>query len=162
LKRLSVNLARLKLPAELVVANAMTFDAPAFDAVLLDAPCSATGTIRRHPDVAWTKRPGDLVSLARLQSELLDRAVLLTRRGGLIVYCTCSLEPEEGEAQIAALLRRNPDVRRAPIEANEIGGLAQCITPLGDLRTLPCHLPAPTPRQSGLDGFFAARLRRRD
>jgi 16S rRNA (cytosine967-C5)-methyltransferase len=162
LKRLSVNLARLKLPAELVVANAMSFDAPAFDAVLLDAPCSATGTIRRHPDVAWTKRPGDIASLAKLQSELLNRAVGLTRRGGLIVYCTCSLEPEEGEAQIAALLRRNPDVRRAPIEANEIGGLAECVTPLGDLRTLPCHLPAPTPRQSGLDGFFAARLQRRE
>jgi 16S rRNA (cytosine967-C5)-methyltransferase len=162
LKRLSVNLARLKLPAELVVANATSFDAEPFDAVLLDAPCSATGTIRRHPDVAWTKRPGDIASLAKLQSDLLDRAVGLTRRGGLIVYCACSLEPEEGEAQIAALLRRNPDIRRVPIDASEIGGLGECVTPLGDLRTLPCHLPAPTPRQSGLDGFFAARLQRRE
>ena len=161
LKRLAVNLARLHLEAELVVANALTFEAHAFDAALLDAPCTATGTIRRHPDVAWTKRPGNIVTLAKLQAELLDRAVSLTRPGGAIVYCTCSLEPEEGEGQIAALLRRNPDVRRAPIDASEIGGLTECVTPLGDVRTLPCHLPAPTPRQSGLDGFFIARLRRR-
>jgi 16S rRNA (cytosine967-C5)-methyltransferase len=161
LKRLSANLARLKLPAELIVANAMTFDAPPFDAALLDAPCSSTGTIRRHPDVVWTKRPNDIVSLAKLQTELLDRAVALTKPGGLIVFCTCSLEPEEGEGQIAALLRRNPDIRRVPVDASEIGGLSECVTPLGDVRTLPCHLPAATPRQSGLDGFFAARLRRR-
>jgi 16S rRNA (cytosine967-C5)-methyltransferase len=152
---------RLKLPAELLVADALTFDAPPFDAALLDAPCSATGTIRRHPDVAWTKRHGNIVSLAKLQASLLDRAVFLTKPGGVIVYCTCSLEPEEGEGQIAALLRRNPDVRRTPIEASEIGGLTECITPLGDIRTLPSHLPAATPRQSGLDGFFIARLRRR-
>jgi len=161
LKRLAANLARLRLPAELLVADALAFEAPPFDAALLDAPCSATGTIRRHPDIAWTKRLGNIVSLAKLQASLLDRAVWLARPGGAIVYCTCSLEPEEGEDQIAALLRRNPDVRRAPIEASEIGGLSECITPLGDVRTLPCHLPAPTPRQSGLDGFFVARLRRR-
>jgi 16S rRNA (cytosine967-C5)-methyltransferase len=160
LKRLAANLARLRLPAELVVAGATTFDAPPFDATLLDAPCTATGTIRRHPDVAWTKRPGDVAALVRAQSELLDRAVALTKRGGALVYCVCSLETEEGEGQIAALLRRNPDMRRVPIEAGEIGGLAECVTPLGDLRTLPCHLPADTPRQSGLDGFFAARLSR--
>jgi 16S rRNA (cytosine967-C5)-methyltransferase len=161
LKRLAVNLARLHLEAELLVANALTFEAAPFDAALLDAPCSATGTIRRHPDVAWTKRPGNIVSLGKLQAELLDRAVLLTKPGGAIVYCTCSLEPEEGEGQIAALLRRNPDVRREPVEASEVGGLSECITPLGDVRTLPCHLPASTPRQSGLDGFFISRLRRR-
>jgi 16S rRNA (cytosine967-C5)-methyltransferase len=161
LKRLAVNLARLHLEAELLVANALTYEASPFDATLLDAPCSATGTIRRHPDVAWTKRPGNIASLGKLQADLLDRAVLLTKPGGAIVYCTCSLEPEEGEGQIAALLRRNPDVRREPVEASEIGGLSECITPLGDVRTLPCHLPAATPRQSGLDGFFIARLRRR-
>jgi 16S rRNA (cytosine967-C5)-methyltransferase len=160
-QRLAVNLARLHLEAELLVATALTFEAAPFDAALLDAPCSATGTIRRHPDVAWTKRPGNIVSLGKLQAELLDRAVLLTKPGGAIVYCTCSLEPEEGEGQIAALLRRNPDVRREPVEASEVGGLSECITPLGDVRTLPCHLPASTPRQSGLDGFFISRLRRR-
>ena len=161
LKRLAGNLARLRLEAELVVANALTFEAPPFAAALLDAPCTATGTIRRHPDVAWTKRPVNIATLGKLQADLLDRAVTLTRPGGAIVYCTCSLEPEEGEGQIATLLRRNPDVRREPIEASEIGGMSECITPHGDVRTLPCHLPAPTPRQSGLDGFFIARLRRR-
>ena len=161
LKRLAVNFERLRLNAEIAVADALSFDAPPFDAVLLDAPCSATGTIRRHPDVAWTKRLGDLAPLAALQMQLLDKAVALTKPGGLLVYCACSLEPEEGELQIAALLRRNPDVRRLPIEADEIGGLTECLSPAGDLRTLPCHLRGPTPRMSGLDGFFAARLRRR-
>jgi 16S rRNA (cytosine967-C5)-methyltransferase len=161
LKRLAVNFERLRLDAEIAVADALSFDAPPFDAVLLDALCSATGTIRRHPDVAWTKRLGDLAPLVALQTQLLDKAVGLTKPGGLIVYCTCSLEPEEGESHIAALLRRNPDVRRLPIDAEEIGGLAECISPAGDLRTLPCHLRGPTPRLSGLDGFFAARLQRR-
>jgi len=160
LKRLAVNFERLRVNAEIAVADALSFDAPPFDAVLLDAPCTATGTIRRHPDVAWTKRLGDVAPLAALQTQLLDKAVALTKPGGVLVYCTCSLEPEEGEAQIAALLRRNPDVRRAPIDAGEIGGLAECLSPAGDLRTLPCHLRGPTPRLSGLDGFFAARLRR--
>ncbi len=103
LKRVASNLERLKLEAELVVANAATYDAPPFDAVLIDAPCASTGTIRRHPDVAWTKRQADIAALAKTQAELLARAVALTKRGGTIVYCTCSLEPEEGEAQIAAL-----------------------------------------------------------
>jgi 16S rRNA (cytosine967-C5)-methyltransferase len=161
LKRLAVNFERLRLDAEIAVADVLSFDAPPFDAVLLDALCTATGTIRRHPDVAWTKRLGDLAPLVALQAHLLDKAVALTKPGGLIVYCTCSLEPEEGEAHIGALLRRNPDVRRLPIEAEEIGGLDECLSPAGELRTLPCHLPGPTPRLSGLDGFFAARLQRR-
>src|SRR5271165_3821612 len=144
--------------AELVVADALSFEAPPFDAVLLDAPCTATGTIRRHPDVAWIKRPGDLTPLVKLQAQLLEKAIALTRPGGLLVYCACSLEPEEGEAQIAPILRRNPDVRRLPVEPQEIGGLAECLTPSGDLRTLPCHLWGDNPRRSGMDGFFAARL----
>ncbi|HLW91195.1 MAG TPA: RsmB/NOP family class I SAM-dependent RNA methyltransferase [Roseiarcus sp.] len=160
LKRLAANFERLRLPIEIAVADALAFDAPPFDAVLIDAPCSATGTIRRHPDVAWTKRPGDLAALAAQQTQLLDRAIALVKPGGRVVFCTCSLEPEEGEAQIAALLRRNPDIRRVPVEAGEIGGLAECVTSAGDMRTLPCHLRGATPRLSGLDGFFAARLAR--
>ncbi len=160
LKVLAANFERLRLHSEIVVADALAFDAPAFDAALLDAPCTATGTIRRHPDVAWTRRPGDLAALVKLQAQLLDKTIALTKPGGLIVYCTCSLEPEEGDSQIAAVLRRNPDVRRSPIEAGEIGGLAQCLTSAGDLRTLPCHLWGDDPRRSGLDGFFAARLRK--
>ena len=158
LKVLAANFSRLHLRSEVVVADALTFEAPPFDAVLLDAPCSATGTIRRHPDVAWIKRLGDLAPLVKLQTELLDRAIALARPGGAVVYCVCSLEPEEGEAQIAAALRRNPDVRRLAVTAEEIGGLAECLTPSGDLRTLPCHLWGDNPRRSGLDGFFAARL----
>jgi 16S rRNA (cytosine967-C5)-methyltransferase len=162
LKRLALNFERLRLSAEIAVADALSFDAPPFDAVLLDAPCTATGTIRRHPDVAWTKRLGDLAPLAALQAQLLDKAVALTKPGGVLVYCSCSLEPEEGEAHIGALLRRNPDVRRLPIEAHEIGDMTECLSPTGDLRTLPSHLHGPSPRMSGLDGFFAARLRRRN
>jgi 16S rRNA (cytosine967-C5)-methyltransferase len=162
LKLLAANFERLRLTCEIAVAEALAFDAAPFDAVLLDAPCSATGTIRRHPDVAWIKRPGDLPPLVKLQGELLDKAIALTRPGGAIVYCVCSLEPEEGEAQIAAALRRNPDVRRLPVAPEEIGGLAECVTLAGDLRTLPCHLWDDNPRRSGLDGFFAARLVKRD
>jgi 16S rRNA (cytosine967-C5)-methyltransferase len=158
LKLLAANFERLRLHSEIVVRDALAFDAPPFDAVLIDAPCTATGTIRRHPDVAWIKRPGDLAPLIKLQAQLIDKAIALTKPGGLLVYCTCSLEPEEGETQIAAVLRRNPDVRRSPIDANEIGGLSECLTPAGELRTLPCHLWGDEPRRSGLDGFFAARL----
>lgn len=161
LKRLSVNFARLGLEAELLVADATSLKAQPFDAILVDAPCLGTGTLRRHPDIAWTKRPGDLANLVALQGRLIDRAVELTRPGGTIVYCTCSIEPEEGEAQIAALLRRNPDVIRDPVTAAEIGGLAELINTHGDLRSLPSHLHDDEPRFSGIDGFFAARLKRR-
>jgi 16S rRNA (cytosine967-C5)-methyltransferase len=161
LKRLATNLQRLNLSAEIRVGDALAFDAAPFDAILLDAPCSATGTIRRHPDVAWTKKPGDIGALAAVQSKMLDRAAALLASGGRLVYCTCSLEPEEGELQIAALLRRNPDLVRVPILYDEIGGLAECLNPEGELRTLPCHLPNEASRLAGLDGFFAARLARR-
>ena len=161
LKRLSINLERLSLAADVSVGDVLTLPPVQCDAVLLDAPCSSTGTIRRHPDVAWTKRSSDIASLSALQSKMLDRALTFVRPGGRLVYSTCSLEPEEGEQQIAALLRRNPDVRRKPVTADEIGGLEQCLTPDGDVRTLPSHLPNADPRLAGLDGFFAARLERR-
>src|SRR6202034_1719159 len=112
--------------------------------------------------VPWIKRPGDLAPLVKRQADLLGRAIALARAGGAIVYCVCSLEPEEGEAQIAAVLRRSPDVRRLAVAPEEIGGLAECLTLSGDLRTLPCHLWGDDPRRSGLDGFFAARLVKRD
>ncbi len=160
LKQLSANLDRLGLHADIVVADAAAWSAEPFDAVLVDAPCSATGTIRRHPDVQWTKRPGDIDQLAVLQSRILDRAATLVKPGGQLVYCTCSLEPEEGEFQIAALLRRNPDFRRERIEAGESGIPAEFINADGDLRTLPHLWPNADPRMAGADGFFAARLRR--
>jgi 16S rRNA (cytosine967-C5)-methyltransferase len=158
LERLRQNLERTGLSAEIVCADVLDFAGGPFDAVLLDAPCSATGTIRRHPDVAWTKRPQDIASLAELQAALLDRAVQLVKPGGRIVYCTCSLEPEEGPDQIEALLGRRPGVTRLPIEAAAIGADPAWITAAGELRTLPCHLPDADPRLAGLDGFFAARL----
>jgi len=158
LKALAANFERLRLHAEIVVADALAYDAPPFDAVLVDAPCSATGVIRRHPDVAWTKRASDLMRLAKLQAQLLDKAVSLTTPGGVLVYCACSLEPEEGEAQVSGLMRRNPEMRRAPVAPSEIGGLTEGVNAAGELRTLPCFLWGDDPRRSGLDGFFAARL----
>jgi len=158
LKLLAANLARLDLHAEIAVGDATSYSAQPFDAILLDAPCSATGTARRHPDVPWTKKPGDIESLVGVQTRMLDRAALLTRPGGRIVYCTCSLEPEEGEWQIAAFLRRNPDFRRAPIDPAAEGIPAEFVNADGDLRTLPLHWPAEDPRLAGVDGFFAARV----
>ena len=158
LERLRENLARLSLAAELVCANAAEWEAEPFDAVLLDAPCTATGTIRRHPDVPWLKRAADITGLAGAQRRLLEHAVALTRAGGTIVYCTCSLEPEENENIVADLLAREPRVRRAPIAASELFGLSEFLTANGDLRTLPCQLPDADSRFAGLDGFYAARL----
>ena len=160
LKTLTANLQRLNLVATPVVADAAAWSGDRFDLVLVDPPCSATGTIRRHPDVRWTKRAGDVEALAALQARILDNAARLVKPGGTIVYCTCSIEPEEGEAQIAALLRRNPDMRRERIAPGECGITPELITADGDLRTLPCHWPNENPRLAGLDGFFAARLNR--
>ena len=143
------------------VGDATSFTGGPFDAVLLDAPCSSTGTIRRHPDVAWSKKTTDLGALSTLQAKMLDRAAKLLAPGGRLVYCVCSMEPEEGENQIAALVRRNPDLERSPIQPGEAGIAPQWLTAAGELRTLPCHLPDPDPRFAGLDGFFAARLVRR-
>ena len=158
LKRLAENLQGLGLSADVRVGDALAFQAEPFDAILLDAPCSATGTIRRHPDVAWTKKPGDIATLAAVQEKMLDRAAALLKSGGRLVYCTCSLEPEEGEMQIESFLRRHPEMSRVPVRAEEIGGLSECLTAQGDVRTLPHHLAHADPRLSGLDGFFAARL----
>jgi 16S rRNA (cytosine967-C5)-methyltransferase len=160
--RLRDNLARLSLAAEQVVADAAEWQGGnangGFDGILVDAPCSSTGTIRRHPDVAWLRQEADIGALMALQKRLLHKAVALLRPGGTLVYCTCSLEPEEGEQAIAALLAAESAVRRAPIDAGEVAGLAEIVTAEGDLRTLPSHLPHDDPRLGGLDGFYAARL----
>ncbi len=157
LKLLTANFQRLRLEAEIVVADVLALGIT-FDAVLLDAPCSGTGTIRRHPDIAWTKKPSDIGKLVAIQSRMLNKAFELVKPGGGIVYCVCSIEPEEGEEQIASLLRRNPDVARSPIRPEEVGGLGELVNANGELRTLPSHFPAEDPRMAGLDGFFAARL----
>jgi 16S rRNA (cytosine967-C5)-methyltransferase len=157
LQRLSENLARLDLSAETVVADVARWNpAEPFDAVLLDAPCSATGTLRRHPDIAWNKSPQDVGRLVAVQDRLLAAALAMVKPGGLLVYATCSLQPEEGSARIDALLDRGTPAERLPISADELPGLAETITPVGEMRTLPCHWAA----RGGMDGFFAARLQR--
>ncbi|HXX25502.1 MAG TPA: transcription antitermination factor NusB [Pseudolabrys sp.] len=162
LNRLRDNLERLSLHAGCVAADVLEWqpesDAGPFDAILLDAPCSSTGTIRRHPDVPWLKGEADIAALAALQPKLLDRALSMLKPGGIMVYCVCSLEPEEGIEQIAALLARNSAVARKPVTMAEVGGRAELVTADGDLRTLPQHLPDPDPRWGGLDGFYAARV----
>jgi 16S rRNA (cytosine967-C5)-methyltransferase len=164
--RLRDNLARLALEAKAVVADAVEWpkenggdnSGERFDGVLVDAPCASTGTIRRHPDVAWLRQEADIGALTALQKRLLQKAVALLKPGGTLVYCTCSLEPEEGEQAIAALLAAESTMRRVPIDAGEVAGLTEIVTAEGDLRTLPCHLPHDDPRLGGLDGFYAARL----
>src|ERR1700744_1265520 len=159
--RLKDNLARLSLSAETVVADATQWQnrsANGFDGILVDAPCTSTGTIRRHPDVAWLRQETDIAALTALQRRLLQKAAHLLKPGGTLIYCTCSLEPEEGEAQIAALLAADSGLKRAPIAAHEVSDIGDILTTEGDLRTLPCHLPHDDPRLAGLDGFYAARL----
>jgi 16S rRNA (cytosine967-C5)-methyltransferase len=160
LLRVVENLQRLQLSAEIVVADATEWQPEPFDGVLIDAPCTSTGTIRRHPDIAWLKREGDLAALVDLQRRLLAHAVDLVVPGGIIVFCTCSLEPEEGEHQIADLLAREPRLRRHPVDPTELPGLDGLVNAQGDIRTLPNFWPNADPRLSGMDGFFAARLMR--
>ena len=158
LKRLEDNLKRLGLAAERLACDATTLETEPFDAILLDAPCSATGTLRRHPDVAWIKQESDVFKLAQLQSRLLDQAIRLLKPEGRLVYCTCSLEPEEGEMQIENALKRHPALRRDPIRREEMGGLSAALTPLGEARILPFMAFEGENARSGVDGFFIARL----
>jgi len=129
-----------------------------FDAVLLDAPCLSTGTIRRHPDLMHLKRSGDLARIVAIQAKLLARAAAVVRPGGRLLYCVCSLEPEEGEGIVEAFLSATPDFRRVPITATEVAGHGEWLTPTGDLRTFPHHTPGPG--AIGMDGFYAARMER--
>ena len=162
-KRLSANLERLKLDAQIVEGDLFAFapETP-FDAVLLDAPCSSTGTVRRHPDVPWTKGPQDVEKLAALQARMLAHAATLVKPGGRIVFSNCSLEPAEGEALTAAFLAANPRIVADPVRPGEFPFLDPFLSADGTIRTTPAGLRLATPALSGLDGFFAARLRRRD
>jgi len=155
LKRVTENLARIGLTAEVVAADAETWEDPrTFDAVLLDAPCTSTGTFRRNPDVLWATRPGDIGKLADVQHRLLDAAAARVKPGGRLVYCVCSLEREEGETQALAFLKRHPEFTTAPVAPGEAGAPEAAATPEGWLRILPSQLR----EQGGLDGFFAARF----
>jgi 16S rRNA (cytosine967-C5)-methyltransferase len=158
LKRVQQNLARTGLAAELVAADALAY-APSepFDAVLLDAPCSATGTLRRRPDVAWLKTRADVAALAKLQGKLLSAAARLVKPGGRLVYCVCSLEPEEGPKALADALQAGAPLAHDPITPDEAPSLPPEAFQDGSLRTLPSFWP----ERGGMDGFFVARLRRR-
>jgi 16S rRNA (cytosine967-C5)-methyltransferase len=155
LRRLGAGLARTGLEAELVIADAATWRDPRlFDAVLLDAPCSATGTFRRHPDVLWNARPTEIAPLVVAQRELLQSAATRVKPGGMLVYSVCSLELEEGEAQARNFLMTHPLFGVAPMTAGEAGAPPESLTPEGWLRILPQHM------EGGLDGFFIARFRK--
>ena len=155
LKRVGENLARTGLSAETVAADGATWlDKRGFDAILLDAPCSATGAFRRHPDVLWAAKPSDIAGLAAVQSKLFDAAVARLKPGGRLVYCVCSLEPEEGEGQTAAALTRHKTLALDPIAPGEGGAPAASLRPDGTLRILPHHLAG------GTDGFYVARFRK--
>lgn len=153
--RIRENLARTKLSAEIIERDVRDGEMTA-PLVLLDAPCSATGTIRRHPDLPWIKGAADVTVSAAAAYEILESAAAMVEPGGTLVFAVCSLEREEGEEQIAAFLYAHPEFARAPVTADEVFGNVEWLTPDGDLRTLPCHLSD----KGGMDGFYAARLRR--
>jgi len=158
LGRLSQNLARTGLEAEVVVADAAAWDDPRqFDAVLLDAPCSATGTFRRHPEVLWLAKPADIAKLADVQTRLLATAADRVRPGGRLIYCVCSLEPEEGEAQIDAFLRKRQDFQAAKADPADIGLPAEAAVMDGRAMRV---LPSQWREHGGIDGFFICRLDR--
>jgi 16S rRNA (cytosine967-C5)-methyltransferase len=162
LERLRDNLRRLRLNADVVAADAATWSPGVlFDAVILDAPCTGTGTIRRHPDILSLKRPEDVGRMVRLQQGMLANAARLVRPSGLLIYSTCSLEREEGEEQARAFLAATPEYERVAIEPSAIGAARAWLTSLGELRTLPFHLELDDSALSGIDGFYAVRLRRR-
>jgi 16S rRNA (cytosine967-C5)-methyltransferase len=158
LARLERNLSRLGLAADVVEADAARWRPPRpVRFVLLDAPCVATGTIRRHPDVARIKRHEDVARAAAVQARLLENAAAMLAPGGTLVYAVCSLEPEEGPRRIEALLASGAPLLRDAVAAAEVGGLEELVTARGELRCLPCHLAG----LGGLDGFYVARLKRK-
>ncbi len=153
--RLRENLARTGLEADLIIADALEWEPEApFDAILVDAPCSATGTLRRHPDLAFARDGSGIEALLELQAKLIDRAAGWLRPGGRMVYCTCSLLPEEGEGQIDAALARLPELQLANIDADWVDPVWRI--PNG-LRLRPDHWA----ERGGIDGFFVAALEKR-
>ena len=158
LNRMRENLTRLNLKVSVILGDVLSLPTDTlYDAVLLDAPCSATGTIRRHPDLIYLKTPQQLNSLAELQEKMLGHAASLVKPGGQLIYCTCSLSPVEGERQVFKFLRAHENFTLSPILATELGGQTQLVTPAGILRCLPSMSLGTS---AGLDGFFAARLQR--
>ena len=161
LKRLEGNLARLGLSAETRKERAEKVrDADGFDAILLDAPCSSTGTVRRHPDVVWTKSFEDVAKLADVQRKLLDHALTLVRPTGRLVFSNCSLDPEEGERMIDGFLADHPDWAIDPVTVDLLPGLPDAVTSRGEVRTHPAMFADGNPQIAGMDGFYAVVLKR--
>ncbi|WP_332303771.1 RsmB/NOP family class I SAM-dependent RNA methyltransferase [Rhizobium sp. GR12] len=155
LRRLRENLDRLGLRAETVEANMLKYQPEQlFDAVLLDAPCSSTGTLRKHPDVCWTKDENDIAKLAALQGQMLRHALTLVGVGGIVVFSNCSLDPSEGEEMIAQVLTENPTFERVAVRKEDWPGMEAAVTAEGDLRTTPDMF-------GGVDGFFSSVLRKK-
>lgn len=154
LKRLRENLGRLQMQAELVETNMLKFQpTELFDAVLLDAPCSSTGTLRKHPDVCWTKDEKDIAKLAGLQEQMLRHAITLVKPGGIVVFSNCSLDPSEGEEMVARVLASETSLERVPVTVDAFPGMEIAVNPDGDVRTTPDMF-------GGVDGFYATVLRR--
>jgi 16S rRNA (cytosine967-C5)-methyltransferase len=155
--RVGENLARAGLSAELVTSDVSKWTTDEkFDAILLDAPCSGTGTLRRHPDIAWLKDEEDIGRLSLTQDRLLVSAVDLLKPGGTLVYAVCSLQEDEGPARFEALLARDKRLQRVPVQPSELPGLGDAITQAGDVRTLPSMWP----ERRGLDGFYIGRVQK--
>jgi 16S rRNA (cytosine967-C5)-methyltransferase len=157
LNRLRENMDRLKINVESINADATQWRPKSLaSAVLLDAPCSSTGTIRRHPDVMQLKTPKEVAKLVEVQKRLLNAAIEMVRPGGLIIYCLCSLETQEGSNLAKSYQNNSATIEHIPITSKEIGGHDEFVSKAGDLRTLPSHLS----EQGGMDGFFATRFKR--
>lgn len=157
LRRLDFNIQRLGLTdhVDIAVADSAAWQAKeAVPYILLDAPCSATGTIRRHPDVPYLKSEEDVTRLCDIQRRILNNAAAQLMIGGVLIYCTCSLQKAEGEQQIDWLLENNSSMCRIPIQSEEVDGLSEILTEQGDVRILPFHLAT----NGGMDGFYIARL----
>lgn len=157
LDRVAENLERIDLNAELIKGDALKFKSEEqWPAILLDAPCSATGTMRRHPELVHQRKPEDIAHFSTLQAKMLDKCANLLAPNGLLIFCTCSLQPEEGPNLIGDFLMRNPDFTIEPVQAEEISGQEAFIQPDGSLRTRPDQWR----EIGGLDGFFAIRFRK--
>ena len=157
MRRVEENLNRTGLQANLVVADVLAWEGGPFDAILLDAPCSATGTIRRHPDLPFVKSADEVEALTKLQMQMIDRALTFLKPGGRMVYCTCSLLLNEGENQVKAALKRHEDLEIVPIDPAPLGGAADWASPEGGLRLRPDFWAD----RGGMDGFYMALLQRR-
>lgn len=161
LKRLQANLSRLGMEAELLQENAGVFRPDTlFDAALLDAPCSSTGTIRRHPDVPWTKTTADIEKLAAVQENLLMNALDAVKKGGFVVFSNCSLDPLEGEVMVRRVLERRGDACLVALDPALFPGLEGAFTQHGEVRTTPAMLKKSSSGESGMDGFYAAKIER--